>query len=192
MAQALEVFLGPSRHRLDENGPEQLQEALLRATTQLSAVSTEAEDERMVRFAGAALTAPLLHTIMRLRYDLITIGRAVREPLSPDIEIRLEAPMAQVRTAFVAYLRACGAALLKRRAAPPLDPIQSAPDFYAAEMAAVRGEGLVKQLSRDATERLFALGFVLEQMHHDIQELARLVNEWSTAMNATASKSESA
>lgn len=176
MAQALEVLLSQSQHRLDEDGLNRLQDALLHAVTHLSAVSADAEDERMVRFAGVGLTAPLLRTMMRLRYDIVTIGRAVSEPLSPDIETRLEAPLSQVRTAFAAYLHACGAAVLERRAAPLLHPIQSALHFYAAEVAAARRDGLTVKLSEDATQRFFALGFILEQMHHDIQDLARLVN----------------
>jgi uncharacterized membrane protein YccC len=188
MAQALEVLLSRLQRRLDEGELNRLQDALLRAISQLSTASGEAEDERMVRFAGATLTAPLLRAIMRLRYDIVTIGRAVSEPLSPDVETRLEAPLAKVRTEFAAYMRACGVAVFEFRSAPPLDPVQSALGSYAAEVAAVRGEGLVAKLSGDATERFFALGFILDQMHHDSQDLGRLVNEWSAAIDATASK----
>jgi hypothetical protein len=43
----------------------------------------------------------------------------------------------------------------------------------------VRREGLTRELSTDAVERLFALGFTLEQMHQHLRDLARCVTEFA-------------
>ena len=58
-----------------------------------------------------------------------------------------------------------GAALLARRGPPSLNAVESALDAYAAEIAALRRDGLTRSLPSDEAERFFALGFALEQMH---------------------------
>ena len=49
--------------------------------------------------------------------------------------------------------------------------------FFAAEMAALRGEGLTRTLPLECVERIFALGFALDQMHRNLNDLARCVAE---------------
>jgi hypothetical protein len=50
---------------------------------------------------------------------------------------------------------------------------------YAAEVAALRSEGLTRGLPGDVAERFFALGFALEQMRLNLKDLERCVGEWS-------------
>jgi Fusaric acid resistance protein-like len=52
-------------------------------------------------------------------------------------------------------------------------------DDYAAEMAAIRREGLMRTLPGDALEHLFTLGFALEQLHQHFRDLERWVTEWA-------------
>ena len=51
--------------------------------------------------------------------------------------------------------------------APAFLPVQTALEAYAAEVAAMRSEGLTRGLPGDMTERFFALGFSLEQMRQN-------------------------
>ena len=51
---------------------------------------------------------------------------------------------------------------------------------YAAEVAALRSEGLTRGMPGDAAERFFALGFSLEQMRQNLIDLERVVAEWSS------------
>jgi hypothetical protein len=76
-------------------------------------------------------------------------------------------------------LRASGAALLAGRRPPSLNAVESVLDAYAAEIAALRREGLTRSLPGDAAERFFALGFALEQMHNNFKDLERCVAEWA-------------
>jgi hypothetical protein len=92
---------------------------------------------------------------------------------------RLASPIAQLGAAFADYLRASGAALLARRGPPSLHSVESALDAFSGEMAALRREGLTRNLPADAAEHFFALGFVLEQMHHNVMDLERCVTEWA-------------
>jgi hypothetical protein len=90
---------------------------------------------------------------------------------------RLAATLAQIGKAFADYFRASGAALQAGRSPPSLEAVESALDAYAAEIAALRSEGLTRSLPGDAAERFFALGFALEQMHSNFKDLARCVAE---------------
>jgi hypothetical protein len=76
-------------------------------------------------------------------------------------------------------LRATGAALQARRGPPSLNAVESALDAYAAEIAVLRRDGLTRSLPGDVAERFFALGFALEQMHHNFKDLERCVAEWA-------------
>lgn len=100
-------------------------------------------------------TAPLLRTLLRLR----------QSSLPESFRSRIETPLARVGVPFVDYLRASGAAVQTSRGPPPLTDVESALDAYAAEIAALRREDLTRGLPGDVTERFFALGFGLEQMH---------------------------
>jgi hypothetical protein len=62
---------------------------------------------------------------------------------------------------------------------PPLDTFEAALNADSAEVAVVRREGLTRDLSNDAVERLFALGFTLEQMHQHFMDLACCVTEFA-------------
>jgi hypothetical protein len=55
--------------------------------------------------------------------------------------------------------------------------VESALGAYAAEIDALRREGLTRDLPGDAAERFFAIGFALEQMHSNFKDLARCIVE---------------
>ena len=57
--------------------------------------------------------------------------------------------------------------------------MESAFKAYADEFAAVRREGLTRGLPSDAVERLFARGFVIEQLREHLAEVQRVVREWA-------------
>ena len=48
-----------------------------------------------------------------------------------------------------------------------------------SEIAALRDEGLTRALSSSDLERRFALGFALEQLHQNLGDLRRCVQEWA-------------
>ncbi len=179
MARALGELLAGLSQGLDVDALHRIQDGIGQALVQLNVVGAEAEHERSARLAAGPDTGPLLRTLLRLRHDLVMMGRAAVSPLPEVLRPRLEAPLAQAGTAFADYLRASGAALLARRRPPSLDAVESALDAYAAAIAALRREGLTRSLSADAAERVFALGFALDQMHRNFQDLERCVAEWA-------------
>ena len=178
MARALGELLAGLTRGLDMDALHRIQDGIGQALAQLQAVGAEAERERSARLAFGPDTGPLLRTLLRLRHDIVMIGRAAIVPLPGAFGTRLEAPLAQIAAAFTDYLRASGTALLARRAPPALDAVKSALDAYAADIAALRREGLTRSLPADTAERLFAIGFALEQMHQNFKDLERCVAEW--------------
>jgi hypothetical protein len=114
-----------------------------------------------------------------LRHDLVMIGRATVVPLPADLQRRLVSPLKGVSDAFVDYLKAAAASLQAGKLPPPMLPVQAALQAYAAEVAAVRSEGLTRGVPSDVAERFFALGFSLEQMRQNLKDLERCVTAWA-------------
>jgi hypothetical protein len=156
-----------------------LQDGIGQALVGLNATGAEAERERAARLSSGPDTGPLLRTVLRLRHDLVMIGRATVVPLPIELRARLAAPVRKVSDAVAAYLRAMAATLRNGNGAPAIWPVQTALQAYAAEVAALRGEGLTRGLPADVAERFFALGFSLEQMRQNLKDLERCVAEWT-------------
>jgi uncharacterized membrane protein YccC len=179
MARALGELLAGLTQGLDVDALHRIQDGIGQALVRLDAVGDEAERERAARLAVGADTGPLLRTLLRLRHDLVMIGRAAIGPLPEAIGKRLQSPLAGVGAAFADYLGASAAALLADRGPPPLTAVESALEAYAAEIAALRREGFTRSLPSDAAERVFALGFAFEQMYSNCKDLQRCVAEWA-------------
>jgi hypothetical protein len=98
-------------------------------------------------------------------------------PLPDRFLPRLAPCLARVSESVADYLRASAAALSARQAPPSLDSLEAALDGYAAEFAALRREGFTRALAEEAAERIFALGFALDQLRLHLHDLARCVAE---------------
>ena len=115
-------------------------------------------------------------TLLRLRHDLVIIGRAAASSLPQTLQVE---PLTDLATAIGDFLRASGTALRARRPAPCIDGVESALQSYAAAIATIRKEGMTRCLPSDVTERFFALCFALEQIGHNLRDLHRCVAEWA-------------
>jgi uncharacterized membrane protein YccC len=184
MAGALPGLLAGFTQGMDETAIRRIQDSLGSALARLSAIAPEAQHEQMTRVAVGPDEGPLLRTLLRLRHDLVMIGRAAIVPLAEALKARLAAQIERVGESAADYLRASSAALISRRGPPPLDAFEAALTGFSTEVAAVRGEGLTRELSIEAVERLFALGFTLEQMHQHFIDLARCVTEFARESTA--------
>jgi uncharacterized membrane protein YccC len=185
MAQALGELLAGLTQGLDVDALHRIQDGIGQALVQMNVVGAEAEHERSAGLAVGPDTGPLLRTLLRLRHDLVMIGRAADNPLPEALRARLEAPLARVGAAFADHLRASAAALQAGRPPPSAADMEAALDTYGTAIAALRREGLTRVLSSDAAERFFALGFALEQMHNNFKDLERCVADWAWAPKAS-------
>src|SRR4051812_18249745 len=179
IAAALPELLAGLTHDLDNEALHRIQDGIGTAVAGLNATGAEAERERGAHLSSGPDTGPLLRTVLRLRHDLVMIGRAAVQPLPGELQVRLAAPLARVSEAIATYLRAAAGALRSGAGAPAIWPVRAALQTYAAEVAAMRAEGLTRGLPGEVAERFFALGFVLEQMRQNLRDLERCVSEWA-------------
>jgi hypothetical protein len=149
------------------------------AVARFQAIAAEVQRERLVNLVPEPDPAPLSRTLLRLRHDLVIFGRAAIVPLPEPIGERVGPLLARIAASAGDYLRQCGAALVARRPPPLRDAVEATLDAYTSELAAIRKERLTRSLSDSEVERIFALGFALEQLRHNFSDLQRCVEEWA-------------
>jgi uncharacterized membrane protein YccC len=176
MATALGELLDGFGQSLDGASVRRIQDEIGEAVARLGTIESEVQRERLTYLSVEPDLAPLMRTLLRLRHDLVMIGRTIVMPLPEAFQTRLGPALARFRETGTDYLRRSGAALIRRRAPPALDALEAALGNYNAVMAALRSEGLTRALSGDAAEHFFTLGFGLEQLHRNFRDLARCVS----------------
>jgi len=184
MADALSRFLEDHTRELDQADRRRIHDGIAAALMRLSAIGIEAEHERNARLTSGPDTGPLLRTLLRLRHDIVMLGRAVGCELPEEIAARLATPLRNIETAGRDFLRASGAALRAQKPPPSLDAVEMAFREYIEEFGAVRREGLTREMKSETAERFFALGFALEQLREHLLEIHRVVGEWAGAPTA--------
>jgi len=148
--------------------------------TALQDAVAEMESERPVTFTAVPDPGPLPRTLLRLRHDIVIMGRACAEQLPPQLGEEIRPRVDGVAETVSNYLRGCGRALTARRAAPPLDPVQAVLGAFTSDLAARRHDDLA-QMSAGQLETIFALGFAFDQLQRDVTDLARCVRDWAAA-----------
>jgi uncharacterized membrane protein YccC len=179
LARLLLKLLAGFTQSLDVAETTRMQQEAGRALAAFQAIAAEAKSERTINLVAEPDPAPLARTLLRLRHDVVIIGRAAAPPLPEEFAKRLGPPLARVAECTSKYLQESASALASRRAPPPLKPMEDALAAYNAEIAALRGEGLTRTLTIAGAEQLFTLGFALEQMHQNLADLERCVQEWA-------------
>jgi uncharacterized membrane protein YccC len=105
-----ELFMGFTQN-LDRPTLTSIQTRIGEAFARLDKAALEAQHERMTRLRAEPDQAPLLRTLLRLRHDMIMVGRAAVAPLPGAFGTRLGPWLARVCETFAEYLRASAAAL---------------------------------------------------------------------------------
>jgi uncharacterized membrane protein YccC len=184
MAAAILDLMAGVREGLTREELNRVQDAIGISLQELNVVGSEAEHERSARLSSEADTGPLRRTLLRLRHDLIILGRAAGMPSSDAMRARLRPLLDAVETEASAFMRASAVALRARQAPPLLAPFERALEAFDAEVEVMRDEGLTRILPSDAAERFFAVGFAFEQMHGNLRDLVRVVDEWGPGERA--------
>jgi uncharacterized membrane protein YccC len=178
LAAAFAELLAGLTRGLDNDALHRIQDGIGTAMGSLHATGLEAERERATHLSSGPDTGPLLRTIQRLRHDVVMIGRASVVPLPANVQARLVRPLSDVSSAIVDYMRAAAASLRNGSGAVDIQPVDAALQAYATEVAALRSEGLIRGVPVDVAERFFALGFSLEQMRQNLNDLDRCQTDW--------------
>jgi len=179
IARVLRALLSDVADGIGTDELHRLQDGIGRSLVELSTIAAEAEHERAARLAPRPDT--VLRTLLRLRHDLVIIGRTAQLPLPEPLKSRLRSSLTHVAGAAAGYLSACAGALRAQRPSPPLHVLAAVFDAYHAEVGTIREQGLTRTLSAEVAERFFALGFALEQMRQNFGDLERCVSEWAEA-----------
>ncbi|HEV7545899.1 MAG TPA: FUSC family protein, partial [Reyranella sp.] len=160
-------------------------ERIGQSLTEFTTSAAEGERERSARLSVEPDTQPLRRTLLRLRHDVVTVGRVARgEPMPEPVQGRLAPRLAAIGRAGSGYLRACGMALAVRH--PPSSAAQLEQAFVAAltEVTALRREGLTRELTDEAVGRFFTLAFALEEMRRNFRDLGHDVEVTALAPEA--------
>ena len=177
MGRVLPELLAGFTRKLDVDKVRRIQEEIGRGVAGFQALAAESKRERLFSLVAEPDPGPLSRTLLRLRHDLVMIRRAGVLPLPDTLAEHLEPLLAQMGASARDYLHGCATALALRRSAPSLDPIKAALEAYTSEITALRNEGLLRRLSSSELERIFTLGFALEQLQQNFSDLERCVRE---------------
>ncbi|WP_166143994.1 FUSC family protein [Methylosinus sp. RM1] len=177
MARALPVLFSGFARPQDPESIRDLLRGVGDAFARLDKMEQEARHERIAFLDAEPDLAPLLRALLRMRHDLVMIGRAAVTPLPDALRLRLEAPLAAIAETAAAHLHDCGAALTAAGAPNVSASLEAAFDAYSGEIATLREEGILRSLPVERVEHVFALGFALEQWRGDLEELDRRIAE---------------
>jgi len=119
-------------------------------------------------------------TLLRLRHDLVIIGRAASLPLPEALLSRLSLRISAIAAMVGDYLLASANALSTDGSPPSAAHVDMVMNAYSSEVANMRAGDLTQALSANKVEQLFALGFALDQLRNDLTDLERCVREWKS------------
>lgn len=182
IANALDELLKDVSHAHDAEHLRAVQDKIGGTLVRLVGIGAEAEHERNARLTSAPDTGPLLRTLLRLRHDMVILGRATGHKLPDQVVRRLSPAIQQVATTVGDFLRSAGAALRNLAPPPSLDAVDAAYRTYVEAFGAVRRDEITNDTPHETVERLFAIGFALEQVHQHLADLRRVIEEWGPAM----------
>jgi uncharacterized membrane protein YccC len=148
-----------------------------RAVIAFQATAAEARSERIVKLLPEPDEGPLSRTLLRLRHDLVILGRAAAVPLPDAFAQRLRPQLAALAAEASTFLRGCATSLTQRRNPPPLDAMDGALQAYVSQVVEMRREGSTRALSIEEAERVFTLAFALDQLYRNSSDLERCVRE---------------
>jgi len=178
MAQALPEFAAALTEGRDAKTLSALQDRIGDALGRLETLSEQVRHER-IGFVAAKQPdpGPLLRTLLRLRHDLVILGRACTVPLPDVFQTRFAPRLKDLATNGSILLREMARALVARRAPPPLDDVAGSLDGFVRTFVEVRQEGLTVGLPVETVERIFALGFAIEELRQHLVDLDRCIGE---------------
>lgn len=144
---------------------------------ELETLLGEAARERRSRLAQGPDPAPLVRTLLRLRHDVVMLRRAAGGAWHEAVRDQLAQPWSDAAKAGAGYLNCLGDALAAGRAPErPPDVVESL-GAYKAALDGVRRRGGTRALSTDEVGRLFGLGFGLDQLRRDLDDLGERARE---------------
>lgn len=148
------------------------------AIEKVQTIAGEVAQERRSYLTGAPDAEPIERALRRLGHDLVILSRCVPEPLPDLVVTRLAAPAETLGEAAGEYIGGLGLALVGLAGEPSSAALDRAAAAYNDTIAGLRGDGVTRALSGADVERVFGLGFALEQTCRNLADLAARVREF--------------
>ncbi len=160
------------------------------AQAHLEQAATLAGQSRRRRFhrAGGPEFALLVHAVQRLWHSLVILDRVDGQPLPETPRRRLAAPLRALARDGCGYLDAAAEALEAGEAPPAPDSVQDRLGDLTATLDALRCEIDAADLPVREAQRLFALGFALEQLTATFDGLAACFRRAEAPQAATETR----
>jgi uncharacterized membrane protein YccC len=177
MAEQIRVLLGGVIAPVDAAAVQSFHDRIRAAVERAAAAADEVDRERRSHITEAPDPDPVVRTLRRLSHDLVIIARALTEPLPEAASARLAEPAAAISATLSTALGEIAGALASRSAPPDLGAVADALAEFEAGLAALRREGVTRELPEEAVERLFGLAFGFEHLGRNLGELAGRVQE---------------
>jgi uncharacterized membrane protein YccC len=179
MARALPAIIAGFGDRLGPLQNLRVQDEVGEAVRDFAEVAAEAKGERIANLAPDPDPSVLARTMRRLRHDLVILGRTAAEPLPARLASELQPLLDEIGASARDYLRASAGALTARQEGPTTAWVDDALGAYFGQVAAMRRDGQLTALPLAERERIFALGFALQQLRQNLTELADGVADWA-------------
>jgi uncharacterized membrane protein YccC len=183
MGSVLPELLAGFTRQSDPKEMGRIQDDIGQAVSAFQDIAAEAKREHLINLTSGPDPAPLSRTLLRLRHDFVIIGRAAA-PLPDALVGRLGPLLGHIGANASGFLRQGATALKLRRPPPPLGATEASLNDYDTAVALLRKEGLTLPLAIDELERVFSVGFAVEQLHRDFIDLARCIQEYASSSGA--------
>jgi uncharacterized membrane protein YccC len=177
MARILPQLAAGCFQALDRGHVRRVQDDLGAAIVGLQTITADAGNERLFRLAADPDQGPLSRTLLRMRHDLVIVGRAAATPLPAGAAQGLEPLLARLAASASEFMEGCATALVAGAPPPALGDLETALAAFTSALDALRRDGLPASPSAADVEQVFALGFAFEQLHRDFADLDRCVRE---------------
>jgi uncharacterized membrane protein YccC len=143
----------------------------------LALLAEDAGRERRTLLDESPDARPLLRTMTRLRLDIDMLRRAAREAGGEGLHDDLAGAWSRAAASGAAALRRAGAIFAGGGAPDAGDDLADAVRAYRSALDDMRRAGLTRPLSTETLGRLFGIGFALDQLRRDLDELVALSGE---------------
>jgi hypothetical protein len=180
LGSAVPVLLSGFSAPLDGEEVQRLQDSLGAAVGSFDAVAGDVKHEQSVSFGSRPHLGPLSRTLLRLRHDLVIIGRAAARPLPQELLSKLATRISAVGSVVGDYLLASARALGSGQAPPGKSQVDDVMNAYGSAVTTLRAAGILNALSGDELEQLFTMSFALDELRNHLTDLERWVQEWRT------------
>jgi uncharacterized membrane protein YccC len=165
--------------RETEQAPVDARHAAIRtAISKLDVICDEAKRERKSRLTGEPDPEPLLRMVRRIRNDLVMIGRAVMRPLPDAAQASLVEPFSGIAAQAGNLFAALATALPGRKKVAVSPGLDASFEAFAAAMSSLHQRHALDSLQESDTGRIFTLGFALEQLRRNLNDLVARADEF--------------